>query len=120
MDSIVTHDVPDAIEIDTSSQDIATVYSRAGRAYLAYADGDPDKLFSFDGLHAYADRCLWSLLERKLIDLRATGASAVRMLDAGCGPGTWLRRVITHAHRLGFSQITARGFDVALAQTQVA
>jgi hypothetical protein len=40
------------------------------------------------------------------------------ILDAGCGPGTWLRRVVTHAHRLGFSKITARGFDVALAQVQ--
>ena len=35
-------------------------------------------------------------------------------------PGTWLRRLVTHARRLGFSDITARGFDIARAQIHVA
>jgi SAM-dependent methyltransferase len=103
-----------------SSRHVAAVYNQAGDDYVVYADGDPERLFCFDGLHAYADRHLWSLIERKLDDLRAAGASTVTILDAGCGPGTWLRRVVTHAHRLGFSEITARGFDVALAQVQAA
>src|SRR5215472_14324937 len=103
-----------------SSRHVAAVYNQAGDDYVAYADGDPERLFCFEGLHAYADRQLWSILEKKLDDLRAAGASSVTILDAGCGPGTWLRRVITHAHRLGFSQITARGFDVALTQVRVA
>jgi SAM-dependent methyltransferase len=120
MDSMVRNNLSDLLDHDTSSQDVATVYSRAGRAYVAYADGDPDKLFSFEGLHAYADRCLWSLLEQKLIDLRAAGASSVRMLDAGCGPGTWLRRLVTCARKLGFGEIVARGFDIAEAQVQSA
>jgi SAM-dependent methyltransferase len=103
-----------------SSRHVAAVYNQAGEDYVAYADGDPEQLFCFGGLHAYADRHLWSLVERKLDDLRAAGGNSVTILDAGCGPGTWLRRVVTHAHRLGFSKITARGFDVALAQVQVA
>jgi SAM-dependent methyltransferase len=100
--------------------DIATVYDQAGEDYVAYADGDPERLFCFDGLHAYADRHLWSRLEAKLRDLRDTGASSISILDAGCGPGTWLRRLVTHARRLGFANITARGFDVAQAQIEVA
>jgi SAM-dependent methyltransferase len=103
-----------------ASRQIAGVYNQAGADYVAYADGDPEQLFCFDGLHGYADRRLWSLIEKKLGALRTAGASSVTILDAGCGPGTWLRRVVTHAHRLGFSKITARGFDVALAQIQAA
>jgi SAM-dependent methyltransferase len=107
-----THQIP--------VENIAAVYNQAGEDYVTYADGDPERLFSFEGLHAYADRRLWSLLETKLSDLRATGASTVSVLDAGCGPGTWLRRLVTHARLLGFSSITARGFDVAQAQIQTA
>jgi hypothetical protein len=104
----------------TASRQIAAVYNQAGDDYVAYADGDPERLICFDGLHGYADRCLWSLIAEKLADRQMAGQVPLAILDAGCGPATWLRRVITHAHRLGFSQITARGFDVALAQTQVA
>jgi SAM-dependent methyltransferase len=104
----------------TPAESIAAAYNRAGDEYGAYADGDPERLFSFEGLHAYADRCLWSLLEAKLSDLRATGALSVSVIDAGCGPGTWLRRLVTHAHLLGFSAINARGFDVAETQIQIA
>jgi SAM-dependent methyltransferase len=101
-------------------ESVAAVYNRAGDGYVAYADGDPGRLFAFEGLHAYADRRLWSLLEGKLNELRATGATSVNLLDAGCGPGTWLRRLVAHAGFLGFSSITARGFDVAAAQVRTA
>ena len=72
-------------------------------------------LFEFDGLHAYADRWVWTLLDKKLTDLHASGTRSVHILDAGCGPGTWLRRLVTRARALGFTTITARGFDVAWA-----
>jgi SAM-dependent methyltransferase len=103
-----------------SSRLAAAVYNQAGNEYVNYADGDPERLFCFDGPHAYADRQLWSVIEKKLGALRAAGVSSITVLDAGCGPGTWLRRVVTHAHRLGFSKISARGFDVAVAQVQAA
>ncbi|HVJ54091.1 MAG TPA: class I SAM-dependent methyltransferase [Aliidongia sp.] len=105
---------------DGPAGNVATAYNRAGLSYLAYADGDPESLFSFDGLHAYADRRVWSVLDAKLMDLRAKGASSVRILDAGCGPGTWLRRLVSRAHALGFTRITARGFDVAEEQIEAA
>jgi SAM-dependent methyltransferase len=98
--------------------DVADIYNQAGDDYISYADGDLSRPFSFDGMHAYADRCVWAVLEARLTDLRASGASSVRFLDAGCGPGTWLRRLVIRAHALGFSSISARGFDIAQAQIQ--
>src|ERR1700684_4455168 len=77
-----------------ATDDVADIYNRAGDDYVSYADGDPSQPFAFDGMHAYADRCVWAVLETKLTDLRASGASSVRFLDAGCGPGTWLRRLV--------------------------
>src|ERR1035438_9491516 len=76
------------------TDDVADVYNQAGDDYASYADGDPSQPFFFDGMHGYADRCVWAVLEKKLTDLRATGASSVRLLDAGCGPGTWLSRLV--------------------------
>src|ERR1700737_4768816 len=101
-----------------ATDDVADIYNQAGDDYVSYADGDPSRPFAFDGMHAYADRCVWAVLESKLTDLRASGASSVRLLDAGCGPGTWLRRLVIRAHALGFSSISARGFDIAEAQLQ--
>jgi SAM-dependent methyltransferase len=97
---------------------VAEAYNQAGGDYAAYADGDPTRLFAFKDLHAYADRQVWATLEAKLIDVRASGANSVSILDAGCGPGTWLRRIVTRAHALEFGSITARGFDIARAQIQ--
>src|SRR6202030_3899957 len=109
----VGHSIPG---VAGATDDVAAIYNQAGDEYVSYADGDPSQPFAFDGLHAYADRCVWVALERKLADLRAKGASSVTLLDAGCGPGTWLRRLVLRARALGFNNITARGFDIAQAQ----
>ena len=101
---------------ERTAENVADIYNQAGDNYVAYADGDPTQPFAFDGMHGYADGCLWAIMERELADLRASGATKVSFLDAGCGPGTWLRRLVTRALALGFSSITARGFDVAAAQ----
>lgn len=97
----------------STEQAVATAYNDAGDDYIAYADGNPERLFDFAGHYAYGDRCIWEVLEAKLVALRASGARSVRILDLGCGPGTWLRRVVTRAHKLGFAEIAARGFDIA-------
>jgi SAM-dependent methyltransferase len=99
---------------------VAAAYNAAGNDYVAYADGDAKRLFAFEGVHAYADRRLWSALAAKLRLLRAAGRDSITMLDAGCGPGTWLRRLIVHARELGFTTITARGFDIAGSQVDTA
>jgi SAM-dependent methyltransferase len=103
---------------EAAGKKVADIYNRAGDQYAAYADGDPTQLFAFDGMHAYADRCVWALLEKKLVELKATGATSVSFLDAGCGPGTWLRRLVVRARALGFTHIVARGFDIAEAQIE--
>jgi hypothetical protein len=79
---------PGPVVRDSGAAIVAAAYNQAGGDYVAYADGDPTQLFAFDGPHAYADRRVWTLLEAKLTDLRATGASSISILDAGCGPGT--------------------------------
>jgi SAM-dependent methyltransferase len=119
--SSVTHkDRTSGLTVDgeTTTNNVADIYNQAGDDYAAYADGDPSQPFVFDGMHAYADRCVWEVLEGKLTELRASGATSIRFLDAGCGPGTWLRRLVIRAGALGFSSITARGFDIAEAQIQ--
>ncbi|MDQ8729725.1 class I SAM-dependent methyltransferase [Bradyrhizobium sp. LHD-71] len=98
------------------AQNTAALYNKAGTDYIAYADGNPEKLFAFEGLHGYADRQIWLVLLSKLIELRASRAASLVLLDAGCGPGTWLRRIILCAHDLGFERIVARGFDIAESQ----
>src|SRR6202048_4102763 len=114
----VSHRVGHLAVDNEATDDVADVYNQAGYDYVCYADGDPSQPFAFDGMHAYADRCVWAVLEKKLTDLRASGANSVRLLDAGCGPGTWLRRLVICAHALGFSSMAARGFDIAQAQIQ--
>src|ERR1700742_4462870 len=98
-----------------SGQSIANAYDRAGYRYAIYADGDVRKLFAFDGKYAHGDRKTWDAIETALRALRA-GKDTLTVLDLGCGPGTWLRRVVTRARQLGFSSIKARGLDIATAQ----
>lgn len=99
---------------------VAAVYDNAGTTYSAYADGDLSQLFSFQGPHGYADDQIWRVLDDKLTSLRHGGATSIRILDAGCGPGTWLRRMVVRAVDLGFESIDARGFDISYSQIELA
>ena len=96
--------------------DIGAAYNQVGQGYVAYADGDTQRLFAFEALHSYADRRLWLRVRASLRDLRKAGADSVSILDAGCGAGIWLRSAVSYARALGFSTITARGFDFADTQ----
>ena len=40
-------------QISTAAS-IAAAYNQAGGDYVAYADGDPARLYDFNGLHAHA------------------------------------------------------------------
>ncbi len=95
---------------------IALAYNEAGYRYGKYADGPSRGLFQFDGRHAYSDRKTWETIEGRLLKLRAGGCDHLRVLDVGCGPGTWLRRVVVRACQIGFSRITAQGIDIADTQ----
>jgi SAM-dependent methyltransferase len=91
----------------------ACAYDSAGQDYVAYADGDTSALFDFTGSLGFADRAIWLKLEAKLVQLATDGRRCLRILDAGCGPGTWLKRVILCAHELGFTRIDAVGVDIS-------
>ncbi len=96
-----------------TAPEAAGAYDAVGAHYLAYADGDHAGLFDFTGSYAYADREIWARLDAALIRLRTSGRHAIRILDAGCGPGTWLLRMVVRARDLGFTAIDARGFDIS-------
>jgi hypothetical protein len=69
--------------------DVGQDYDRAGERYRAYADGDVDGLYEFEGQYAYGDRETWRILGNTLSRLRARGRRDLSVLDLGCGPGTW-------------------------------
>jgi SAM-dependent methyltransferase len=93
-------------------------YDRAGERYRAYADGDVDKLYEFGGQYAYGDQEIWRIVGNTVNKLRARGRRELSVLDLGCGPGTWLRRIVDWAGRMGFTRITACGVDLAEAQVR--
>jgi SAM-dependent methyltransferase len=96
------------------------IYDRAGAAYGAYADGVAEEIGAFAGPHGQADRCVWSRLTTALTQLRRSGATSVRILDSGCGPGAWLRRLVVDAKKRGFAEVVARGYDISEAQIEQA
>lgn len=91
----------------------ANAYDAVGAEYLEYADGRNAGLFDFVGAYAFADQEIWMRLDAELVRLRAGGRHAIRILDAGCGPGTWLLRLAARARDLGFTAIDGRGFDIS-------
>jgi SAM-dependent methyltransferase len=104
------------ISSDLAEAAVSTAYDEAGYRYGKYADGNARNLFQFEGRHAYGDRKIWGVIESRMLALRARGLRRLRVLDIGCGPGTWLRRVVVRAKQLGFTEVVAHGFDIADAQ----
>ena len=102
--------------VASGEAEIAAAYNEVGYRYGKYADGGGRNLFVFDGRHAYSDRKTWEAIENKLLALRAKGLNRIKVLDLGCGPGTWLRRVVVRARQMGFAGIDAVGIDIAETQ----
>jgi ubiquinone/menaquinone biosynthesis C-methylase UbiE len=99
---------------------IALAYDHVGHAYGEYADGDaPDDLSSGGNQFAHADAIVWKAISKAMEELRSSGRARIRVLDAGCGPGTWIRRMATHAHRLKMD-FEAVGFDISAGQLEIA
>jgi SAM-dependent methyltransferase len=99
-------------------QAVSRAYNEAGDRYQAYADGSLERLYAFDGQYSFGDEKTWSVIEERLHRLRLSGARSLRILDLGCGPGTWMLRTVSRAHQMGFTDITARGIDLSDLQIQ--
>jgi SAM-dependent methyltransferase len=95
-------------------------YDSVGLNYLKYADGPASDDFNFVARSAYADRRIWDIIDARLKVFAKSGQQKLTVLDAGCGPGTWLRRVVMRATELGIRQIDARGFDISGEQIAIA
>jgi len=100
--------------------DAARAYDTVAAAYCAHAEGQDSGLFTFGGAHGFTDRALWARLDAMLVRLWTEGRRAIRILDAGCGPGTWLLRLAVRARDLGFTAIEGRGVDCAPAMIGLA
>jgi SAM-dependent methyltransferase len=98
----------------------AHAYDAAGHDYLAYADGDAAQPFNFNSRYCFADLEIWRRLDATLQRLAANNQRSLRLLDAGCGPGTWLRRTVLRARELGFTSIEAHGIDISPAMLALA
>jgi SAM-dependent methyltransferase len=97
---------------------VAEAYNEAGERYQKYADGELNRLYAFEGQHSFSDQQTWAAIEERLHHLRLSGARSLRILDLGCGPGTWMRRTVARAHQMGFTDIIARGIDLSDRQIQ--
>lgn len=104
----------------SAEDEAADAYDAAGTLYRTYADGDIRRLFDFSSRYSFADREIWQRIDAILVERRAAGRTSLKVLDAGCGPGTWLIRVILRAQALGYQSITAAGFDISPAMVELA
>lgn len=101
-------------QLASSAEDeAAEAYDALGERYRDYADGDGSRLFDFSSRYSFADREIWQRIDAVLVALRASGQTTLKVIDAGCGPGTWLLRVVLRARALGLDSIEAHGFDIS-------
>lgn len=99
---------------------IADAYDHVGDAYGRYADGEEaDDLTESTARSAHADHVVWAEICKLIEQLKASGTSTLRLLDAGCGPGTWIRRIAAHAAVQGL-RVEATGFDISSGQLAIA
>jgi SAM-dependent methyltransferase len=100
--------------------DVARAYDHVGDAYGCYADGDAiDEPEIAANRSAHADMIVWQAICKSIDEVRSQGASRLRILDAGCGPGTWLNRAVVRALRQQLD-VEAVGFDISSGQLDIA
>jgi SAM-dependent methyltransferase len=104
-----------------TSRAVASAYNHVGGGYGSYADGAAidDQSPTQTSRFAHGDAIIWETVCRTINELRLRGVPMLRLLDAGCGPGTWVRRIARYAHRQGLG-IDAVGVDISGRQLEIA
>jgi SAM-dependent methyltransferase len=98
----------------------ARAYDYVSEDYGLYADGEGlEKPTRGGNRFAHADAIVWEVIRKAIDDVRSAGVTTLRVLDAGCGPGTWIKRIAAHACRLGLG-VQATGFDISQEQLDIA
>jgi SAM-dependent methyltransferase len=106
--------------LSRTTGDVASAYDHVGDGYGRYADGDGlEDPSQAANRFAHADAIVWATICDTIDQLRAAGVSSLRVLDAGCGPGTWTKRIADRTHRLGLG-VEAVGFDISGGQLEIA
>ena len=104
----------------SASDGVARAYDHVGPGYGRYADGEGSEEPAMAAIRsAHADTIVWETICTSMDQLCQDGVSNLRILDAGCGPGTWLRRIAARAHRQGL-HVEAVGFDISSGQLDIA
>lgn len=104
----------------TSPPTVASAYNHVGADYGRYADGDAPNVSSAGrNRFEHADAIVWKAIQAAIEEAAASGVGTLRVLDAGCGPGTWLNRIAAHANALGLA-VEGIGIDIADAQLAIA
>jgi SAM-dependent methyltransferase len=99
----------------------ASAYNHVGDNYSRYADGDArtDQSSLSAYRFAHADTIVWKALQAALDELRQSGITDARVLDAGCGPGLWSKRIADYSRQIGLC-VSVVGFDISITQLEIA
>lgn len=107
------------IEPPSSACSNAAAYDHTGERYTLYADGNADQDGAPRRQYAHADTIVWNAIRREIDALHRSGVKTLRVLDAGCGPGVWLKRIAAYADALDCG-LEAVGFDISSGQLRLA
>jgi SAM-dependent methyltransferase len=95
---------------------VADLYSAFVDSYVKYADGNAEEdLFSFSSqLYSEEDQRLFNTITSEILKCARQNPSTtrLRLLDAGCGPGTWPLRIAAFCHKVGIP-IKIVGVDIS-------
>jgi SAM-dependent methyltransferase len=109
-----------AREVGPGVSRTATAYNHVGDAYTRYADGESaEGVLAPANRFARSDGIVWEALCTAIDELHKAGVSTIRILDAGCGPGIWTKKIAEYARRNGLA-VAVVGFDISRTQLDLA
>jgi SAM-dependent methyltransferase len=101
------------------ANNVSQAYDYVAEQYGHYADGDGMHDFSAGSDFEHADALVWGAIRTAIEEIASAGRPVLRVLDAGCGPGTWTARAAGYAIRTGIS-VEVVGCDISREQLDIA